>query len=342
MTQENDIIWLVPHNFLHYLPLHALKVKNRYLIDRNPICYTPSASVMKYCHQKRKKRRDRALIFADSREDRLHTQVQGIAIEKLFNPDADIYIGKQVTKNLLKQKLRESKADIDILHIACHGEFNATEALNSGIMFAQSEKLTAEEIFSLDLNAYLVTLSACESGINENKPGDELIGLTRAFIYAGTPSVVVSLWSVEQISTSIFMSRFYQKLKGGVNKASALQQAQLELQTMTAQDVIDYCTKAKESLLSNPGMIEGSLAERLLDAHIANTRFNIGDTKGAALDYERLLAKAIPDTQEYEDLDNSLLDCEAVGLRSAPDAYQTLVYNNVYYWAAFVLIGDWK
>src|SRR6266705_6232112 len=66
-TAEGDIIWFVPHDFLHHLPLHALQVEGRSLIERNPVCYTPSASVMKFCHAKRKGRRERALIIGDSR-----------------------------------------------------------------------------------------------------------------------------------------------------------------------------------------------------------------------------------------------------------------------------------
>jgi CHAT domain-containing protein len=343
MTEEGDTIWIVPHNYLHYLPLHALKVGGRHLIERNPVCYTSSASVMKYCHQKRKEKREKALIFADSGEDRLFTQVQGLIIKELFNPNAEIYIGKQVTKDLLKQKLNDDRYEIDILHIACHGTFNAVEALKSGIQFAEGEKLTAEEIFSLLINADLVTLSACDSGINDNKPGDELIGLTRALIYAGTPSVVVSLWSVDQISTSILMSLFYRKLKEGVNKAEALQQAQLELRKMTALEIIDYCTKAKENIARYPELTNVLLVEQLLDEHIADIRWNIKDFKGAYDDYRRLRDRAEPNSNEYEKLDESMMDCEGAGLTDAPpEAYKTFIYNSLYHWAPFILVGDWR
>jgi CHAT domain-containing protein len=75
----------------------------------------------------------------------------------------------------------------------------------------------------------LVTLSACQTGINETKPGDELIGLTRALIYAGTSSVIVSLWSVYDPSTRELMVEFYKQLKEGKDKATALQQAQIKI-----------------------------------------------------------------------------------------------------------------
>ena len=79
----------------------------------------------------------------------------------------------------------------------------------------------------MDLNASLVVLSGCETGLG-NSSGDEFVGLTRAFIYAGTPSVVASLWKVDDASTAHLMSSFYRNLKTK-SKAESLRQAQLEM-----------------------------------------------------------------------------------------------------------------
>ena len=89
--------------------------------------------------------------------------------------------------------------------------------------------MSAREIFNITLNTELVTLSACQTGLNKRSPGDELVGLTRAFLYAGTPSVVVSLWEVEANSTRELMLEFYRNLKSGKDKATALQQAQIKI-----------------------------------------------------------------------------------------------------------------
>jgi CHAT domain-containing protein len=80
----------------------------------------------------------------------------------------------------------------------------------------------------MDLKANLVVLSACETGLGKLSSGDELVGLTRAFIYAGTPSVVASLWNVEDSSTAALMASFYKNLKT-MSKVEALRQAQLQL-----------------------------------------------------------------------------------------------------------------
>lgn len=88
--------------------------------------------------------------------------------------------------------------------------------------------LHAYEVLNLSLNANLVTLSACETGLGKLSRGEGLIGLTNAFLYAGASSVLVSLWSVDE-STGLIMKYFYQNLKDGMNKTKALQKAKLSL-----------------------------------------------------------------------------------------------------------------
>ena len=89
-------------------------------------------------------------------------------------------------------------------------------------------RLEVREIFGMDLKANLVVLSGCDTGLGKVSTGDEFVGLTRAFIYAGTPSVVASLWSVDDSSTAQLMASFYRNLKT-MSKVEALRQAQLEL-----------------------------------------------------------------------------------------------------------------
>ena len=84
------------------------------------------------------------------------------------------------------------------------------------------------KIFGMDLKTSLVVLSACETELGKLSSGDELVGLTRAFIYAGTPSVVASLWKVDDHSTAQLMSGFYRNLKT-MTKVDALRQAQLAM-----------------------------------------------------------------------------------------------------------------
>jgi CHAT domain-containing protein len=122
-----------------------------------------------------------------------------------------------------------------IIHFATHGTFDEEQPLEGAIALAPSGKdsqsnglLTAREILSLQLSAELVVVSACNTG-RGRITGDGVIGLSRSLIIAGTPSVIVSLWSVPDAPTQELMSEFYRQLKLTGNKAQALRQAMLEM-----------------------------------------------------------------------------------------------------------------
>jgi CHAT domain-containing protein len=89
--------------------------------------------------------------------------------------------------------------------------------------------LQTNEIMRLKLNADLVALSACRTGLGKVVSGEGVLGLTRAFLYAGTRSVAVSLWNVNDTATAELMKVFYRNLKSGMSKDEALRQAKLEL-----------------------------------------------------------------------------------------------------------------
>ena len=119
-----------------------------------------------------------------------------------------------------------------VKHFATHAELNENDPLSSAVLLVKDAKedgrLEVREIFGMDLKANLVVLSGCETGLGKLSTGDELVGLTRAFIYAGTPSVMASLWKVDDASTAQLMSNFYRNLKT-MTKVEALRQAQLAL-----------------------------------------------------------------------------------------------------------------
>lgn len=201
-----------------------------------------------------------------------------------------------------------------------------------------SRYLTAEEFFSIEMHADLVTLSACESGVNQLRPGDELFGLMRALIYAGTPSVVMSLWAVAEISSSILMQRFYETLKDGKTKVEALQFAQLAVKNMTASEAILYCEQAATRLEK---IGETQYRWRIL-RDIADLRFRARDYLAAKIEYESLLSKAVPESQEYRSLDAAITRCNRLEHNGGSSDYTTRVYDHLFHWAPFVLVGDWK
>lgn len=124
------------------------------------------------------------------------------------------------------------------VHFATHGFLDRDHPELSGIVFSMVDEkgspqdgfLRAHEVFNLKLPAELVVLSACQTGLGKEIKGEGLIGLTRGFMYAGTPRVVVSLWSVSDQATVELMTRFYRgMLKEGRRPAAALRDAQVSL-----------------------------------------------------------------------------------------------------------------
>ncbi|MFQ6113778.1 MAG: CHAT domain-containing protein [bacterium] len=153
------------------------------------------------------------------------------AIGKMFEGGENrIFIGNRATEENFKAEAE----DYRILHLATHFLANDSQPLYSKIVLAQKNQtkedgfLQTYEIFNMNLNADLVVLSACNTGLGKLRKGEGLIGVSRAFLYAGVPSLVVSLWSVDDESTSTVMKSFYGYLNAGLNKKQALQLAKID------------------------------------------------------------------------------------------------------------------
>jgi CHAT domain-containing protein len=125
------------------------------------------------------------------------------------------------------------------LHIAGHAVYDPHDPLSSYIQLGKDDPLSARAIMrELVLDADLVTISACMSGISQVLSGDELFGLQRAFLYAGAPAVVCTLWEAADFVALLVMDRFYTALQAGSLPASALRDAQVALRGMTGRDLL--------------------------------------------------------------------------------------------------------
>ena len=155
-------------------------------------------------------------------------------IATLFGKSATVRLDLQATETAVRQESRNHS----ILHFAIHGWLDDQIGLNSGLVLTRPELsgrkptrednglLQAWEIFDqLRLNADLVVLSACDSGLGQELGGEGLIGLTRSLQYAGARSIAVSLWEVDDASTAELMKAFYRQLQKGTSKDVALQNA---------------------------------------------------------------------------------------------------------------------
>jgi CHAT domain-containing protein len=141
-------------------------------------------------------------------------------------PGSRVLIRQEATKPMVKAL----SGDAGLIHFATHGELNEQDPLASALLLtpegSEDGRLQVRELFGLDLHARLVVLSACETGLGKLSRGDELVGLQRAFLYAGTPAVMTTLWKVDDRASFVLMREFYDRLMKGRGPAEALRQAQ--------------------------------------------------------------------------------------------------------------------
>jgi CHAT domain-containing protein len=128
-----------------------------------------------------------------------------------------------------KCKVQATLSEATVIHLAAHARFNPASPLDSGVVLASEEILTAYEVMDQRLQADLLILSACETGMAQSLGGDELASLGQAFLQAGARSVIVSLWNVNDSATAALMKSFYEGRRAGVDKAQALSQAMTQI-----------------------------------------------------------------------------------------------------------------
>jgi CHAT domain-containing protein/tetratricopeptide (TPR) repeat protein len=255
---------IVPDGILYYLPFEALLDRSRHVLEDFTIAYSPSTTA--YSLMRREKREQprtpgRALLAFGDPQFRVgsprpsddgpalvrsiyrsggftfpplpnsRTEVTGIA--KLFSPDQQkTYLGANATKSAL---FSEKLGSYRCLHFATHAMLDERTPAQCGIALTPDGSksddgiLRVNEIIDMKLNADMVVLSTCQSGLGQLVRGEGMIGLTRAFLYAGAHSVVVSLWKVDDLATARFMQKFYKHLRDGADIPTALRQAKLDM-----------------------------------------------------------------------------------------------------------------
>jgi CHAT domain-containing protein/tetratricopeptide (TPR) repeat protein len=260
-------IVFIPDDILNLLPFETLLTRaesNSWLIRDYMISYAPSLSslrVLRQRHRNGPKPRGDLLAIGDTTygsegsgkgtiagPDILYglgtspgisltplkysgLEIQNIA--RLFNHKKVMILEKE---NATKRRLRSlSLADYRIIHFAVHSVIDDKKPARSAIVLsfnpdqAEDGLLQTRDIYNLKLNADLVTLSACQTGLGQFIRGEGIEGLSRPFFYAGSSSVLMSLWAVNDQATSQLMERFYRHLRGSESLMEALRNAKLEL-----------------------------------------------------------------------------------------------------------------
>jgi len=265
-------VLIIPEGSMNYFPMELLPfrfesdtTKYHYYSEFANITYSPSlSSYVKFARKENKENnRQRALLvsanpntesttnYADNLlalrseygniefvDKEIKSINQILSKKKLFKKNYKIKTLN--SQNITEEKFKSSNLEkFKYIHIAAHGVHDDENPKYSGLLLGRDENdnedgiLQAHEIFPLNLNADLVTLSSCFSGFGEIDPNEGNMGIYRSFLIAGAKSVIISLWNVEDESTSLLFNKFYEHLKDGKSKSESLRMAKMYLKNET-------------------------------------------------------------------------------------------------------------
>ena len=255
---EGKKLIVVPDDKLSYIPFDAMltsesdtnKLNFRtlpYLVKDYSVSYTYSATLLFNYFENEKKAKKDLLAFAPvyTGTGILNENVNGDSLRNTLLPIPAAYqevnlIGKYISTDkfidsLAQERIfKELASEYDILHLAMHTIINDTLPMFSKLAFSSPDPddpedgwLNTNEIYTMDLNARMAVLSACNTGSGKLQKGEGVMSLARGFLYAGCPSIVMTLWEVEDESGANIMSDFYRLLSKGKSKNEALRLAKL-------------------------------------------------------------------------------------------------------------------
>ncbi|QKQ77868.1 CHAT domain-containing protein [Nostoc sp. TCL240-02] len=252
---------LILHRFLHLLPFNALPIGESYLIDLFPngVSYAPSCQLLQLVQTRQRLEFSNFFAIQDPNQNLAWTDIEVESIQQCFS---NIYVlkGNAATKQAITNQLNLLQST-HCIHFAGNSYFNLNSPLESPLILADAnisetidlnKCLTLEEIFNLNLSeCRLVTLSASETALTDfTSVSDEYISFPSAFLFAGSTSVVSSLWDISDLSTALLMIRFYQNLQMRTTIAVALNQAQIWLRDLTKIKLERW--RAEYELVLNP------------------------------------------------------------------------------------------
>lgn len=223
---DSDTLVLIPSGQLNFLPFASLtSLGGKYLLEEKVLLELAKPTDFLKIATSKPEPPGRVVAFANATLDLPAAEQEGKSIAALFD-DSRLFTRNEATK----KNLMEFGAQADVLHFATHGVWDSTDSTNNHLELADGQSLAQEEIFDLGLErTSIVTLSACNTAMGDSIEGKYVASLAEAFWIAGSRTVVASLWQVDDTSTSVLMTEFYENLKDGKPKGESLRDAQLQV-----------------------------------------------------------------------------------------------------------------
>lgn len=243
--EDKKRIAIVPSGLLCFVPFQSLGTKStggmNYFGDDKQIFYVNKITTV--TNGRNESLNDLKIVAVGNADNTLeNAEVEVKSLKKIF-PAALVYVGKDATK----QKVLNTQGEYNILHLATHGILDYANAENSYLVFAP-DKITGDDgrLKINDIYRFknfdrfrMVTLSACQTGVVQNIAEGWPISTASAFIEAGVPTVIATLWKVDDKATSILVEKFYENMKT-MDKVAALQKAQLYLKQQKEYEDPNY------------------------------------------------------------------------------------------------------
>ena len=220
---DGQRLLVVPHGFLHQVPFSALHDGQSYLCERYTVFGAPSMGVFDLTSTKTRTPVSECLVLGvpDEKAPSILEEVESVS---RMLPNANLLIGDEVDA----ESLRRAGSSAQVIHIATHGQYRAESPLFSSIQLGDGS-FTVQDSYSLDWSAELVVLSGCATGRSSIQGGDDMFGFARGILVAGTRSLVMSLWSVNDQAAADFITALYRHLLNGDTKDQALASSMNEI-----------------------------------------------------------------------------------------------------------------
>ncbi|MEJ5313563.1 MAG: CHAT domain-containing protein, partial [Anaerolinea sp.] len=233
---------LIPGGWLGILPLHAARLpQGGYALDRMTFTYAPGAHALYHARQHQNGNGEHLLAVENPREDLIFTPWEVRAARRYFPGRCTHLRGKKATLQAVEQALPEA----GILHFSTHGSAGWGDSQRAALALANSQSLSLKRVYALHLQrAQVAILSACETAVPGLKAPDEVLSLPAGWMLAGVPRVIGSLWAVDDLSTALLITRFYDLWQGaGKPIPEALREAQRWLRDTPPEELRSYCRK---------------------------------------------------------------------------------------------------
>jgi CHAT domain-containing protein len=215
-------LYVVPYGILHRLPFNLLRVDGQYLIEYCEIVTLPTSALLNRRTEPSAIQNQERRWIGYSHNGRLPNAIQEVR-QLHAQWGGDLFLDQAAKTGTLNGNVCQ------VLHLSTHAVHRVDHYFDLSYLAMADADILEDDVLQMNLHHDLVTLSACETGVMKISPGEDLIGLGRAFLYAGVGAIVSSLWQVREEISLEMMNIFYRRLFAGDSKSAALREAQLEV-----------------------------------------------------------------------------------------------------------------